>query len=216
MKLPLTFCVLSLAACGGMKSVPIEALAEVSTASVVQLANLELEVTESKQALAHVSSRHDEIARNVRSTNSALNSANADLDSSKQNRGTAVYEGDVTTAKALATDVDAAESTVERRSDRADEQTTLLTLLTQGVDVRAGELDASLARLEMARAEAAIAGGAVLKVQKFERQRDRYDKGVDCETAELHELETDLGRTLQSFDSPTPNVPRSAEVGSPG
>lgn len=193
---------LSLPACGGMKSVPVESLAEVSTASVVHLAEIEQEVEASEHALAHIESRHDEISRNVQSTNTAVDSATSDLDRSKENRGVAVSEGDVETAKALGTDVDAAKSTVQRRSVRATEQSTLLELLDQGIEVRRADLDAKLARLEMARAQAAFDGGADVKLQKYERQSDKYDKRLDRETTELHDLEASHGTKLESFDAP--------------
>lgn len=200
---------LFLFACGGIKSVPVEALAEVSTASVVQLAVIEGEVEDAEQALADHENRQAEVSRAARSSEAALDSAASDLDSSKENRGVAVSNGDVETARALAEDVDTAESTVQRRSHRADQQSALLDLMDQGTRVREAELDAALARLEMARAQAASDGGADLKLKKYSHQSEKYEKRLSRETAELHALEASHGAALEEFTAPTATLPQS-------
>lgn len=198
---------LLLVACGGIKSVPVEALAEVSTASVVQLAVIEGEVEGAGRALADHESRHAEVARAAESSDTALSSAASDLERSKRNRGVAVSDGDVETAEALADDVDAAESTVRRRSKRAGRQSVLLDLMDQGTEVREAELDATLARLEMARAQAAADGGADLKLKKYSRQSEKYEKRLTRETAELRALELSHGTELEAFAPPGDAAP---------
>ena len=199
---------LFLVACGSMKSVPVEALAEVSTASVVHLASLEEGILDRQQSLTKVQRRRDEVSRNADAANSAVFSATSDLESAKRSRGMAVCEGDVETAGALGEDVDAASATVERRSARASEQNVLLALLEQGVLVRSAELDAALAGLELARALAAVDGGADLKLQKCQRQSDKYDKELSHEVSVLNDLEASHETTLDDFPPPAARAPQ--------
>ena len=201
MTLSRTIPLLFLVSCG-MKSVPIEALAEVSSASVVQLAVIQNEVDKAEQALEDHENRLAEVSRAAESSNTALGSATSDLERSKDNRGVAVSQGDVETARVLSEDVDAAESTVQRRSERAGQQSMMLDLMTQGAEVREAELDATVARLEMARAQAASDGGADLKLKKYSRQSEKYEKRLSRETSELRALEASHGTALEEFAAP--------------
>lgn len=164
--------ILSLAACGGLKTVDPEILVEIDATAMEPILEEQQDLERARADLDALGDRRSELKQLLKSAESNAEHAETDVSETEDAKVAAVRSGDTSSVEELDGTIAATEGVYQAKQERADRLTQEMDVLEKRIDAGEIRVDLAAAELELARAKAAETSGATVDTEPFMRQVD--------------------------------------------
>lgn len=178
-----------LAGCGGPKTVPASALSMAPTERVADLAAEQEGVRQAEYNREGAKQQLMNSEAQLTQARKAAKQMQVQLDETRGARAAAISAGDATTAGELADDLSSVQERQLERDARVARLERQVALDKAQLEKAERFVELQAAELEYARATAAVAGGAEMKLKRYEKQLEKAQSHHQDAVATVDDLE---------------------------